>query len=101
MRGGLFAVPRREFKTLRGVPLGTLYLMREECVEELKLAAPARRIKAAQRNGLTKIRAEISQRVQEIDGQEAGLTPPADSGLAGNPVANTEAPAVSREVGQA
>ena len=31
---------------------------------------------------------------------EAGLTPPADAGLAGNPVANCEAPAQSRKVGQ-
>lgn len=41
-----------------------------------------------------------SRQFWERYGPEAGLTPPAAAGLAGNPVANTEAPAVSRKVGQ-
>lgn len=91
-------IPAREFDSLSGVSLEILELMRRECLEELDYAPLHRRPIAANLNGLTAIRLELSRRRY---GPDAGLTPPADAGLAGNPVANTEAPAVSREVGQA
>lgn len=87
-------IPYREFDDLSGVSVSMLMLMHSECLEELQAVPVFKRVQAASRNGLTEIRNEL-QRRRALETPQ-GVTP-----LSGEAwKANTEAPAVSREVGR-